>query len=202
MRHFFLKTTAIDRRLRHCYRSPLDFLSLPRFRIPSGGMRRAMLPSPDPSSSVSRRAYAGRRYVPILLGATTILGATVYAAFLATDTSWKYYVTADECVAELVALRGSRVRVSGVVETGTLDVNGERSRAAFKLRGRKELLETVCTGTLPDNLQEGMEVVVEGYLQRDGSLCGDKVLTKCASKYDEAGEQGTNVARRRADRNL
>jgi cytochrome c-type biogenesis protein CcmE len=36
---------------------------------------------------------------------------------------------------------------------------------------------------VPDNLTEGIEVVVEGKLGADGTLRGDKLLTKCASKY-------------------
>lgn len=161
-----------------------------------------MASSTDSPHPIGRPAPAGRRYVPLLLAVAAIGGATAYVAYLATDTSWKYYVTADECVTDLAALSGNRVRVSGVVEPGSLEVDAERSRASFKLRGKKEMLAAVCTGTLPDNLQEGSEVVVEGYLQSDGALCGDKVLTKCASKYDEAGEQETNVARRPTDRKL
>ncbi len=41
-----------------------------------------------------------------------------------------------------------------------------------------------CSGRLPDNLAEGMEVVVEGRFEPSGVLSGDTVLTRCASKYE------------------
>jgi cytochrome c-type biogenesis protein CcmE len=36
---------------------------------------------------------------------------------------------------------------------------------------------------LPDNLVEGIDVVVEGTLEKQGRLRGEKVMTRCASKY-------------------
>ena len=130
----------------------------------------------------------------LLLAIAVIGGVTIYMAYVSATSSWKYYVTADECVAHLSELGGSRVRVSGVVAAGSLQINGERSQASFALMGKTHRLDAVCTGTLPDNLQEESEVVVEGYLQSDGRLHGDKVLTKCASKYDESRPQEPNAA--------
>jgi cytochrome c-type biogenesis protein CcmE len=146
---------------------------------------------PSPSSNACLSGAAGRpRSFPrkLLLAIGVIGGATGYMGYVSATSSWKYYVTADECVAHLSELDGSRVRVSGVIAAGSLSINGERSQASFVLLGQKQQLETVCAGTLPDNLQEETEVVVEGYLQADGTLHGDKVLTKCASKYDDGGQ--------------
>jgi cytochrome c-type biogenesis protein CcmE len=44
-------------------------------------------------------------------------------------------------------------------------------------------LKVICSGPLPDNLAEDMDVVVEGRLEEPDLLRGDKVLTRCASKY-------------------
>ena len=44
-------------------------------------------------------------------------------------------------------------------------------------------LKVVCSGPLPDNLAEGIAVLVEGRLDDGGLLHGEKVLTRCASKY-------------------
>ena len=146
-------------------------------------------PTSKAATSVRPRSFP----MKLLLAVAVIGGVTIYMAYVSATSSWKYYVTADECVAHLDELGGSRVRVSGVVAAGSLQVNGERSQASFALLGKTHRLDAVCTGTLPDNLQEESEVVVEGYLQSDGTLQGDKVLTKCASKYDEGGRQEPNV---------
>lgn len=118
------------------------------------------------------------------LGAAIIAGATLYMAYVGAATSWKYYVTADECLADPPRFEGSRVRVSGVVVPGTLRIAAQRDRASFGLRGQTGQLDVVCQGPLPDNLDESMEVVVEGRCEPGGRIVGDKVLTRCASKYE------------------
>jgi cytochrome c-type biogenesis protein CcmE len=119
----------------------------------------------------------------LALAAVVIAGTSGYMAYLGASSSWKYYVTADECVALRDQLTGRRMRISGQIAPGTLQVSGDRSRAAFVLRGQANRLDVVCTGVVPDNLHEGADVVVEGQLEPNGSLAGDKLLTKCASKY-------------------
>jgi cytochrome c-type biogenesis protein CcmE len=46
-------------------------------------------------------------------------------------------------------------------------------------------LHATCRCALPDNLAENIDVVVEGMLQAD-EIHGDKVITRCASKYQPA----------------
>ena len=53
----------------------------------------------------------------------------------------------------------------------------------FALEAGSANLKVVCSGQLPDNLAEGIAVMVEGRLDDDGLLQGEKVLTRCASKY-------------------
>jgi cytochrome c-type biogenesis protein CcmE len=120
----------------------------------------------------------------LLLGGLVIAGVTAYMAYVGAANSWKYYLTADECAADGSRLIGQRMRVSGKVASQTLQVAADRRRAEFTLAGTSGQVQATCTGTLPDNLTEGMEVVVEGRLEQAGVLRGDKILTKCASKYD------------------
>ena len=67
---------------------------------------------------------------------------------------------------------------------GSLHVAADRSQASFDLQGATNRLRVVCTGPLPDNLAEKIDVVVEGRLEAGGLLRGDKLLTRCASKYE------------------
>jgi cytochrome c-type biogenesis protein CcmE len=90
----------------------------------------------------------------------------------------------DECLARARQLEGHRVRVSGGVAAGLLQVADDRSQAEFRLQGATGLLNVVCTGPLPDNLAEHLDVVVEGRLESGAQLRGDKLLTRCASKYE------------------
>jgi cytochrome c-type biogenesis protein CcmE len=75
---------------------------------------------------------------------------------------------------------------------GSLQIAPDRRQASFSLQGQNGLLPVSCTGVLPDNLGEDMEVVVEGRLEQGPLLRGDKVLTRCASKYES--EEGAGRA--------
>jgi cytochrome c-type biogenesis protein CcmE len=128
--------------------------------------------------------------VKLAIGAAVVAGVTSYMAYVGAASSWKYYVTAEECLADQSKFVGSRVRVSGAIALGSLKVAADGSQANFSLAGKDGLLPVVCTGLLPDNLDEEMEVVVEGRLDTGGVLRGDKLLTRCASKY-ESEQTGT-----------
>jgi cytochrome c-type biogenesis protein CcmE len=122
-------------------------------------------------------------HTKLVLGGAIMAAAVGYVAYLGASSSWQYYVLVDECVAAPEPLTDRRLRVSGRVAAKSLRLAADRSEAAFVLEGSRHKLPVRCAGPLPDNLREGMEVVVEGGLQSDGRLEGDKVITRCASKY-------------------
>lgn len=119
----------------------------------------------------------------LVVGAGILALATAYLAYLGASTSWRYYVLVDECTQTGDALVGQRLRVSGRVAENSLVVRQDRSLATFTLEGRQSQLQVSCQGPLPDNLAEDMDVVVEGTIEQNGLLRGDKVMTRCASKY-------------------
>jgi cytochrome c-type biogenesis protein CcmE len=108
-----------------------------------------------------------------------------YLAYLGAASSWQYYLSVDEAVADATHIAGKRIRVSGRVRNGSLTIVDDRRQAAFDLAGELHTLHVACRCTLPDNLAEDIEVVVEGTYQADG-IHGDKVITRCASKYQPA----------------
>ncbi len=119
----------------------------------------------------------------LLLVGLVVTACTAYMAFLGATSSWQYYLTADECLRQASGLVGSRVRVSGAVAPGSLQVRPDRRGAVFELATSSEPLRVEYTGTVPDNLAEGKEVVVEGRLVERRLVRAHRVLTKCASKY-------------------
>jgi len=127
-------------------------------------------------------------------------GLAGYLAYLGASASWQYYLTVDECTAGEVD-PGDRVRVSGKIVEGSLRTNADRSEAEFLLEGTQANLSVICAGPLPDNLAENREVVVEGRIEPSGRLRGEKVLTRCESKYRSAGssEGGAEAADTSAD---
>jgi len=149
---------------------------------------------------------AGRK---LAIGGLIIVAATAYMAYLGASASWQYYVSVDECLEGRATFQGQRLRVNGTVVADSLRIDADRRRAEFSLDGESDDLAVVCSGTLPDNLAENIDVVVEGRLDASGVLQGDKLLTRCASKYDSkdaAAQPKTDpsktAARSRAERTL
>ena len=135
----------------------------------------------------------------LAVGGLVVVGTTAYMAYLGAATSWQYYWTVDECLANAGTTNGHqpevgrsvpggvRVRVSGKIAPGSLRISSDRKQADFSLEGTERELGVSCSGPLPDNLAEGIDVVAEGRLENPGLLRADKVLTRCAGKYKSQG---------------
>lgn len=135
----------------------------------------------------------------LLLGAGIVAGATGYLAWLGASSSWQYYVLVDECTRNPNTFVDQRLRVSGRVAPASLQIGADRASATFVLRGEHSELQVACRGRLPDNLAEDMDVVVEGKLNDAGALTGDRVITRCASKYEAAGDVNQVTASSRGE---
>jgi cytochrome c-type biogenesis protein CcmE len=120
----------------------------------------------------------------LIMGVSIIAAATAYMGYVGASASWKYYLTSDECVENAPQLVGSRMRVSGKVAADSLRRASESSEVTFALAGTSGQLQVVTREPLPDNFAEGLDVVVEGRLETPDLFRGDKVLTRCASKYE------------------
>jgi cytochrome c-type biogenesis protein CcmE len=135
----------------------------------------------------------------LALGGLIVTVVTCYMAYQGAATSWQYYLTVDECMEGSAKLDGSRLRVHGQVVLGSLQIAPNRNLAEFQLAGQRTHLNVITNGTIPDNLKEQIEVVVEGRLIDSGTLGGERVLTKCASKYQSqdpaANSAGGTIAK-------
>jgi len=120
----------------------------------------------------------------LILVALLVMGITGYLAYVGASGSWQYYLTAEECLTDAQTLVGSRIRATGTVAADSLEIDSRRQQASFSLEAPNGLLAVQCSGPLPDNLAEGIDVVVEGRLERPDLLRGTKVLTRCDSKYE------------------
>jgi cytochrome c-type biogenesis protein CcmE len=128
-----------------------------------------------------------------LLVCGALLTASVgYAVYLGASSGWQYYLQVDEFVAQVDQFRGKRLRLSGRVAIGSLQASSEHREANFALEGNQHKLPVSYRGSLPDNLAEGREVVVEGSLAGDGHFECETLITRCASKY--APKEASNMA--------
>ncbi len=123
----------------------------------------------------------------LCVGGIVIVLATTYLAYLGASSSWQFYLTVDELVADAASFGDSRLRISGKIAPDSLQIAPDRTQASFVLQGAISELSVKCSGPIPDNLAEGIEVVVEGRMESASIVQGNKVLTRCASKYSSSG---------------
>jgi len=135
-----------------------------------------------------------RTGVKLAIGGLVVAGVTTYMAYLGASADWQYYLAVDECLAQARALSGSRMRVSGKVAADSLQVAAAERQVRFAMAGSRGDLAVVYVGSPPDNLAEGMDVVVEGRLDASGRFQADKLLTRCASKYQSRPSQSPQTA--------
>lgn len=128
----------------------------------------------------------------LAIGGVLIGTATLYLAVTGASASWQYYLTADECVRQADSLDGCRLRVSGKVAQGSLVADETQNELRFALEAAGDRLQVIHAGRGPENLKEGIDVVVEGQLQEGRVLQADTILTRCASKYDSASASSTS----------
>ncbi len=77
---------------------------------------------------------------------------------------------------------GSRIRLGGLVVTGSLDKAAD-GIVNFKVTDGTTELAVAYQGILPDLFREGQGVVAEGVLNPDRSLAADTVLAKHDERY-------------------
>jgi len=136
----------------------------------------------------------------LTIAGIVIAGVTAYMAYLGASSSWQYYMTVKECVDNATQVAGQRIRVSGTIVPGSLVIAPDRQEARFSLSEAGSCLPVVCKGPLPDDLSstKTMEVVVEGRMEDSCTLHGEKLITKCASKYSTQKKEPTATADLRA----
>ena len=122
--------------------------------------------------------------IKLTVAALVLVCSICYLAYLGAASSWQYYLSVDEAVADAPRLFGKRLRVSGEVRSKSLTIFDDRRQARFDLCGESLTLHVNCHCAVPDNLAENIDVVVEGTLREEG-MVGQKVITRCASKYQQ-----------------
>ncbi|HEX6489564.1 MAG TPA: cytochrome c maturation protein CcmE [Candidatus Dormibacteraeota bacterium] len=120
----------------------------------------------------------------ILLGAL-VAACAGYLVYSATGTGVAYYRTVAEVKA---APGGSDVRVLGTVRDVTygptpLDVRFDAVDAGYTMA-------VTYHGQLPDIFRNGVQVVVEGSMGRDGTFHAATLLTKCPSRFTAGKSTG------------
>jgi len=122
-----------------------------------------------------------QKRLAVIGGGVAFLVAAVLLVMFAFSQSIAYfYVPGDLAKANLAP--GTRIRLGGLVETGTVK-RGEGSTVTFTVTDTLANVPVTYTGILPDLFREGQGVVAEGAFGTDGLFVADTVLAKHDETY-------------------
>jgi len=121
-----------------------------------------------------------------LIGSAIIVITLILLAYVGYTQSKTYYHT----ISELSSLQGAalhqRMRVSGNVQTGSIQHISGRTEFVLEEQGKDLKVSYIGRDPLPDTFKDGAQALVEGRLNSDGRFTAEQVQAKCASKYEAA----------------
>jgi cytochrome c-type biogenesis protein CcmE len=122
-----------------------------------------------------------------LIGGLLILGSSgLLMASSARETA-QYFLTPTELASKIAdnpRFVNTGVKVGAAVVNGTI-VRAEDGRSVtFQMTDSTTTYNVIYRGVIPDTFTEGVEVVVEGRLNDEGTFEATTLLAKCASRYE------------------
>ncbi len=105
-----------------------------------------------------------------------------------------YYLTPSELTTRLTSdetFHDVGVKVGANVVPGSIERAPGGRAMTFSVTDGEVTIPVSYRGIAPDTFTDGVEVVVEGRMGRDGTFRATTVLAKCASRYEAAPEKGS-----------
>ncbi len=124
-----------------------------------------------------------------------VLGLAALLVLTALNQSITFFRSPSD-VATMQIKPGTRMRLGGLVEAGSIIKSGDAKTRFSVTDGNKSLIVDFI-GLLPDIFREGQGVVTEGTILADGTFKADNVLAKHDENYmprevsDALKKQGT-----------
>jgi cytochrome c-type biogenesis protein CcmE len=122
----------------------------------------------------------GRRFV-LIGGGVGVLAIAVALMLSAFRDAIVFFNSPTDVVEKHVA-PGTRIRLGGLVKTGSL-VRGDNLQVRFDVTDGNRDMRVAFQGVLPDLFREGQGVVAEGTVDGSGMFNADTVLAKHDENY-------------------
>ena len=106
-----------------------------------------------------------------------------FLIYKAVESSLVYYLTVTEALEEKSQSQLKRLRVSGIVEKGSIKKNLDGS-IAFNITDFNKTIHVEYKGEIPDIFKDEIEAVVEGKLVNK-TFFANKLFAKCPTKYED-----------------
>ncbi|MCK6589214.1 MAG: cytochrome c maturation protein CcmE [Polyangiaceae bacterium] len=136
------------------------------------------------------------RSIGLLATLLVLVGAVVSLMMVGFKEAAIYATPVDQLLAEKEKLAGRKVRVEGELVPGTLSKRDQPCEYRFTVHGATKSNEVpvrYAQCVLPDTFRDvpggGVQVTVEGTLNKEGHFDATLVMAKCTSKYDPSTHQ-------------
>lgn len=127
-----------------------------------------------------------------LAGGLLVLGTAGYLMASSVEDTATYYLTPTELagkVADNPRFRSKGVKVGARVVSGTIVRDPSGRSLTFRMTDGAQSYAVHYRGVAPDTFTDGVDVVVEGRLDGDGTFQATTLLAKCASRYENAPDK-------------
>ncbi len=127
-----------------------------------------------------------------LIGGLAVLGTAGYLMASSITETGQYYLTPTELatkVANSPRFRNNGVKVGARVVNGTIVREPSGRSLSFKMTDGAQTYAVTYRGIAPDTFTDGVDVVVEGRLDANGTFQATTLLAKCASRYENAPDK-------------
>lgn len=134
------------------------------------------------------------------IGGVFVLGTAAFLMATSIGETAVYYLTPNELAAMVVedpSFYDTGVKVGGRVVPGTIAREEGGRLIRFVVTDTAQggrTFPVVYRGIAPDTFTDGVDVVVEGRLGKDGTFEATTLLAKCASRYENAPERPDSLA--------
>lgn len=127
-----------------------------------------------------------------LISGALVLSTAGYLMASSIKRTGVYYVTTSELSAHVAtdaSFHDTGVKLGARVVPGTIVRDPGGKRHEFRVTDGTTTYPVVYRGIAPDTFTDGVDVVVEGRLGRDGTFHATTLLAKCASRYENVPGQ-------------
>lgn len=122
-----------------------------------------------------------RRRLLLIGGSIGVLAVAVALMLNAFRDSIVFFNSPSDVAAKQIT-PGTRIRLGGLVKTGSL-VRGDNLKIRFDVTDGNREIPVAYQGVLPDLFREGQGVVAEGALDGSGTFNADTILAKHDETY-------------------
>jgi cytochrome c-type biogenesis protein CcmE len=143
--------------------------------------------------SIQIAGQAANKKTKFIVGGVMIALAIIYLIYSGLQSNAAYFLTVDEFYAKGETFHGRTVRVSGKVDTETIQFNNRDLLLTFDVVSETgERMSVIFNGPKPDQMREGADAILEG--KYDGQIfTAQSLLLKCPSRYEEGQVEEVQV---------